>query len=265
MNTLSLRCRTSLLLATLALGVLCLVSFSARAQIAGETSSSPGMPAGYTLVASSDDGKKLVTHKTGPATLLAYLQITLRDLGKVFDGRPTLNGAFSDEQVKGRGGASFSGKLSGQPITGIVLCAADAEGADISVTYCFETAPAEAWDKLNCVVSAAANTMPVVGRKTAAANVRLRTYTFPDGTGTIGLPAGWKTDAQTVIQAVSIEGPSGQTVLLGCSYSVNTPDSFIVQNQMQLIENARRMGMQPPPPIEMFVAPYTSPVEALWS
>jgi hypothetical protein len=77
------------------------------------------------------------------------------------------------------------------------------------------------------------------------------------------LPEGWKTDAQTAIHGVRVQGPAGQTVSLGVSFTINTPDSFIVKNQMQLAAQARQMGFPPPKPIEMFVAPYTEPATAL--
>ena len=88
-------------------------------------------------------------------------------------------------------------------------------------------------------------------------------WIIPDGTGSIQLPAGWKTDAQTTIHGVRIQGPAGQTVLFGVSLTINTPDSFIVKNQVQMAANTRQMGLPPPKPIEMFVAPYTEPVAAL--
>jgi hypothetical protein len=115
--------------------------------------------------------------------------------------------------------------------------------------------PASEWAKLSGGTNA-----PAVA---AAPAIKMEEYAFPDGTGTIQLPAGWKTSARTCIQGVRIEGPAGQIVTLGQSYSVNTPDSFIVQNQIQMAAQARQMGFPPPKPIEMLVAPYTAPAEAL--
>ena len=80
--------------------------------------------------------------------------------------------------------------------------------------------------------------------KTAAADIPMHEYAFPDGTGSIQLPDGWKTSAQTCIHGVQIQGPADQTVSLGVSYSVNTPDSFIVQNQIQMAAQARQMLSQ---------------------
>ena len=91
----------------------------------------------------------------------------------------------------------------------------------------------------------------------------MQEYAFPDGTGSIQLPEGWKTSAQTCIHGVQVDGPAGQIVSLGISYSVNTPDSFIVQSQIQMAAQARQMGFPPPKPIEMLVAPYTGPEDAL--
>ena len=55
--------------------------------------------------------------------------------------------------------------------------------------------------------------MPQPGQPLAG--VPMHEYAFPDGTGSIQLPEGWKTSAQTCIHGVRIEGPAGQTVSLG--------------------------------------------------
>ncbi|MGO8928530.1 MAG: hypothetical protein ACLQU3_16805 [Limisphaerales bacterium] len=137
----------------------------------------------------------------------------------------------------------------------MVSCVLGDKGADIAVTYCRSDAPAAEWSRLSGGANSPAGA--------AGPAIKMAVYAFPDGTGTIQLPAGWKTGAQTCIHRVRVEGPAGQWVTLGQSYSVNTPGSFIVQNQKQLVARARQMGFPPPKPIEMLVAPYTGPVDAL--
>ncbi|MCX6929611.1 MAG: hypothetical protein NT154_41310 [Verrucomicrobia bacterium] len=217
--------------------------------------SSGGVPKGYSVVITTDSGKKLLTHKTEAKSVEAALGSSLQDLSGWFDARPATKGAFVDAKERRQGGAPFTAKLKGQPVKGLVSCALGENGADITVTYSRADAPASEWAKLSGGTNAPAG--PATG------GIKMHEYAFPDGTGSIQLPDGWKTSAQTCIHGVQIQGPAGQTVSLGVSYSVNTPDSFIVQNQIQLAAQARQMGFPPPKPIEMLVAPYTGPVEAL--
>ena len=214
-----------------------------------------GAPKGYNVAVTTEAGKKLLTHKAEAKSLPAALGSTLQDLSRWFDAKPATKGAFADAKDQQRGGAPFTATLNGQPVKGLIYCVTGEQGADITVTYCRADAPASEWTKLSGDTNAPA--------KTAAADIPMHEYAFPDGTGSIQLPDGWKTSAQTCIHGVQIQGPADQTVSLGVSYSVNTPDSFIVQNQIQMAAQARQMGFPPPKPIEMLVAPYTGPVEAL--
>ena len=197
----------------------------------------------------TDFGKKLVAHKAEAKSVEAVLASTLQDLSRCFDARPAAKGAFVEAKGRRRGGAPFTATLKGQPVKGLVSCVLGEKGADIAVTYCWSDAPASEWSKLSGGTNASGGA--------AAPAIEMEEYAFPDGTGTIQLPAGWKTSAQTCIHGVRVDGPSGQSVTLGQSYSVSTPDSFIVQNQKQLAAQARQMGFPPPKPIEMLVAPYT--------
>jgi hypothetical protein len=214
-----------------------------------------GAPAGYSVATVTDHGKKLVAHKAEAKSVPAALNSALQDMSRWFDSRPNATSAFADAKDHRRGGAPFTATLKGKPVKGLVFCVLGDTGADITVTYCRSDAPASEWAKLsNGTDSSAAAAVP---------GVKMEEYAFPDGTGSVQFPAGWKTSARTCIHGVRIEGPAGQWVTLGQSYSVNTPDSFIVQNQMQLAASARQMGFPPPKQIEMLVAPYTGPLDAL--
>ena len=214
-----------------------------------------GVPKGYSVVIATDSGKKLVAHKAEAKSVAAALGSSLQDLSGWFDSRPATKGAFVDAKERRQGGAPFTAKLKGQPVKGLVSCVLGENGADITVTYSRADAPASDWAKLSGGTNAPAGA--------AAEGIKMHEYAFPDGTGSIQLPDGWKTSAQTCIHGVQIQGPASQTVSLGVSYPVNTPDSFIVQNQIQMTAQARQMGFPPPRQIEMLVAPYTGPVDAL--
>lgn len=96
-----------------------------------------------------------------------------------------------------------------------------------------------------------------------APKVDLQTFNFPDGTGSIGLANGWRTNATTCAQGFLVEGPADQKLTVGMSLSIVTPDSQSVQLQRQMEQQARDMGMAPPPRIPMLVAPLTDPVTAM--
>jgi hypothetical protein len=52
-------------------------------------------------------------------------------------------------------------------------------------------------------------------------------------------------------------------VTIGSGMEILTPNSFLVRNQFQMALQARQMGLAPPPPLKMLVAPYSDPVTAL--
>jgi hypothetical protein len=214
-----------------------------------------GAPKGYSVAVATDAGKKLVAHKAEAKSVAAALSSSLQDLSRWFDARPVAKAAFADAKEQRRGGAPFTATLKGKPVKGLVYCVTDDRGADITVTYCRADAPASEWSQLSGNTNAPAGAAP--------AGVPMHEYRFPDGTGSIQLPEGWKTSAQTTIHGVRVEGPAEQTVSLGVNFTINSPDSFIVRNQVQMAAQARQMGFPPPKPIEMLVAPYTEPVTAL--
>ncbi len=235
----------------------CVSSLMASMAAPGADVGSMGVeaPSGYSVVVATEAGKRFVAHKAAAKSLSAALSAGLQDLSRWFDGKPIAKGAFADSKGQQRGGALFTATLKGQPVRGLIYCVNSEQGADVTVTYCRANAPATEWSKLTSGTNAPSGA--------AIASMPMHEYVFPDGTGSMQLPQGWKTDAQTSIHGVRIQGPAGQTVSLGINFTVNTPDSFIVKNQMQMAANARQMGLPPPKPIEMLVAAYTEPVTAL--
>jgi hypothetical protein len=211
------------------------------------------MPPGYLLAAASEAGKRLVAHKEAVTTVKAALETALKDLSVHFDAKPAARGAFTDARNQRWGGAPFEAKLKGRPIKGLVLCSVGEHGTDLAVAYCRADAPASEWAKRGAG-------HPGVADRTRG---KMTEYRFPDGTGSIQLPEGWKTSARTAIQGVPIEGPAGQLVTIGQSISINTPDSIAVQTQLQLQAQARQMGFPPPPGVDLLVAPFAEPAETV--
>lgn len=85
------------------------------------------------------------------------------------------------------------------------------------------------WSAALCLTVAAAVAAPQKGKKppakpaAAAPAVKLTTTEFPDGTGTIGLPAGWKIDGSYRGQ-VFCDGPGSQRVRMGTAFVIGRPD-----------------------------------------
>lgn len=215
------------------------------------------VPAGYTQVAQTDSGRKLVARLPKVQSVQAALRSAFKDLGTHFDAAPRAQTAFEDTKSHRWGGAPFEAKINGQPVKGLLLASVADQGADIMVAYCRADAPASEWAKLR---AEAPNGSTGAG---PGAVPRTREYRFPDGTGSIQIPEGWKTSAQTAIQGISIYGPEGQIVSIGQTVPVCTPDSMAVQTQLQLEAQARQMGFPPPKPLNLLVAPFAGPGEAL--
>jgi hypothetical protein len=69
----------------------------------------------------------------------------------------------------------------------------------------------------------------------------LKTTEFPDGTGTIGLPAGWRIDG-AYRGAVGCKGPGGSAVVMGFPWVIQRPDHE-VNNMAVRVEGPRaRVG-----------------------
>ena len=211
-------------------------------------------PPGYTVVTATDSGEALSIQKTDTQSVQAAFESTFPELAKYFDGKPTISGAFEDSKDKS-GLASFTASHKGQAVKGIVSCKLGEKGAAVAVIYCKADAPASEWTKLTAAPSDAATTDP--------SGVKMQVYQFPDGTGSIGLADGWKTNAQTCMTTVLLQGPENQNVNIGINIALQTPESPIAQMIKQNQANARRMNMRPPPPAPFIVSEFLEPGDAL--
>jgi hypothetical protein len=222
----------------------------------------PGSPAAanpmaaYTVEVSTNCGQSLLTHKPDATSVKAALEATFPDLAAYFGSNPTVGPAFQAAKDPNTGGATFSATLSGQAIKGIITCKIrDKGGATVAVVYGVADAPKVEWDKLVKPVAP-----PPAGP--ANANIAMKEYDFPDGTGKIGIPDGWTmTNGQSELHPCAVKGPADQVLFLHTGTSVARPDSPQVQNRRQIDAQRSRMGAPPLPPL--LVAPLTDPVEAL--
>ena len=224
---------------------------------------------GYTLVNHSDFGKALTRQFAAVDDVKKSLQLTFPDLARYFGARPEILGAYEDQKDHKSAGVAFSAQLDGKPVKGFVSSKINDQGATVAVIYCLADAPNAEWTKLITPPAgpdAAGNANGNDDRaalNAAIAKVPLKTYTFPDNTGSIGIADGWTTNAQT-LGGATVNGPADQQVIIGIGAEVVTPDSPMIRMQQQLAMNAWRMGGQQPAPINMLVAPFNpDPAEAV--
>jgi hypothetical protein len=205
-------------------------------------------PSGYLVIASKDAGRTLFIQKPNCQNVQTALQSTIGDLTKYFDAKPLVTGAFADAQGSHNGGAFFTAVLKGQNLKGWIICGLQNGTAAVTVIYDRPDAPR---DEVSALLAA----MP--------GQSKLSEHDFPDGSGSVNLPDNWQTNSTSVVGGVSIQGPSGQIVTLGQGTEVLTPDNMLVRNHNQMVMNAQQWGQPPPPPMQMLVAPYCEPTDAM--
>jgi hypothetical protein len=198
---------------------------------------------GYSVLASAGAGRAIFAQKPGATTVPAAIIAALRDLTRILDGKPTVQGAFADAPQQRRGGATFTGSLRGHPFRGTIMCGIGDKGAAVMVLYDAADAPAADWARLTAA-------LPL--------ETQMRSQSFGDGAGTIDVPPGWKITNSNNIGTVVINGPGGQNVSLGLGLEIITPDSMAAATQRQLADSG-----QLSPATRMLVAPYTGPADAL--
>jgi hypothetical protein len=173
--------------------------------------------AGYTVVAATDAGKSLVTQKAGATSIQSALEATFPDLALYFGARPKIGSAYEDARDHKSGGATFTAKLNGQEVRGIISCKMnDQFGATVAVIYGRSNATKAQWDALTTppqsdkpAADDNADADKAGANKTAADAIKAlgdnpTVYQFPDGTGSITLAAGWKTQSQSALDPIFI-------------------------------------------------------------
>jgi hypothetical protein len=210
----------------------------------GNVGANPGAAdahaAGFDMLAGTATGEALETRKPGAKSAQLALSDALPGLAKIFGAPPTIVGAFADDKDS-QAGASFTATLGGKPIKGMAICGVDDTGAIITIIYDQADAP-----PMNFAVLTAALPAPLVWED----------QIFPDKTGSTTLPADWQITGSTSTTFDAV-GPGGQTIDLGLSYSIETPD--VVKQLDTQIQTAKLVGAAP----RLMVAPFTGPVDAI--
>jgi hypothetical protein len=203
-------------------------------------SPAPALP-DVTELAHTATGRTLLLTQPSATTADAALDGALPRLTRAVGASITVQGRFADAKQPDRGGASFTATVDGRPVHGVTFCGrSTAGGEDVSVAYCAVDAPQADWQTLTAALPH---------------QVKLTTYSFPDGTGSIGLAEGWTCDAKSAADPVIARGPDGQNVIMGSVVAVNgsrSPAAHMRQMGEQVRKNLedtyKRLGRQPPPP-----------------
>ncbi len=253
----------SFLLCTARVAVLAVITLPMAACSAGKGGE---VPPGYTVVTTVGSGKALSRRLPQVKSVTTALRATLADLERYFGSKPEARGAYEDTRDHLSGGAGFKADFKGRPVHGFISCRIGPEGAFVAVVYANADAPRSEWAQLleaapsNGAGPSASTTGEEV--RPPGGNAPLKPYRFPDGTGVMGIATGWHTDAPSCAGPVVVQGPADQSVAMGLTWSVSTPDSLAVQNHRQMMATARQLGSRPPQ-FDMLVAPFTGPLDAL--
>ncbi len=202
-----------------------------------------GALANYTILKTTDYGKSMTRNFSATTTARQVVKATVPDLLAFFGQKPRLVGVYQDQRDKKSACVFFSETLSGQPVKGISVIKVTDDATREWVVFCQANAPKGEAMKLLALhkpsppavnasagfTSAGASDAPAAAsdgsnlQSVAPANIKLQTYNFPDGTGSVGIPDGWTCTSPTIGNSI-VKGPADQTVGLDLSAVVDVPN-----------------------------------------
>jgi hypothetical protein len=222
-----------------------------------------GALANYTILKTTDYGKSMTRNFSAKTTARQVVKATVPDLLAFFGQKPKLVGVYQDQRDKKSTCVFFSESLNGQPVKGISVIKVTDDATREWVVFCRANAPKGEAMKLlalhkpsqpavdtsagssgaggGAVAAGSAPANPPANDSSAAptvptassggsnlqsippADIKLQTYNFPDGTGSVGVPDGWTCTSQTIGNCI-VKGPADQTVGLDLSAIVDVPN-----------------------------------------
>jgi hypothetical protein len=195
-----------------------------------------GPLANYTILMTTDHGKSMTRDFPAGTTGRQVVQATVPDLLAFFGEKPKLVGIYRDQKDQKSACVFFSETLAGQPVNGLSVIKVADDATHEWIVFCNANAPkGEAMKLLSLdkpstqpagaaavAVSDPSSAGPSA-QQIAPANVKMQTYNFPDGTGSVGVPEGWTCDSPTIGNSL-VKGPADQTVGLDLSAMVDVPN-----------------------------------------
>jgi hypothetical protein len=165
---------------------------------------------------------------------------TMRDLSAWLDAKPALAGAMVDTKDL-RATATFTGKLKGQAVKGIVTIGAGDKGSAVSIVYGLAEVP---------------DVQILRMARSISGEVKWVDARSPDGSATMKLPEGWLLTGASN-GAVDIAGPDGQAAALGIAMPMITPEG-----ERAWLQSQAAIGMQPRPS-GLMISPMGKPSDIL--
>jgi hypothetical protein len=201
----------------------------------------------YTILKTTDYGKSMTRDFPGQTTARQVVKATVPDLLAFFGEKPKLVGVYQDQKDKKSACVFFSEDLSGQPVKGLSVIKVTDDATREWIVFCQANAPKGEAMKLLALQTPSAQpaggggatsantpsqdtgaTPAVAGGSSGSAqpvpdaDIKLQTYSFPDGTGTVGVPEGWTCNSPTIGNAI-VKGPASQTVAFDLAGQVDVP------------------------------------------
>jgi hypothetical protein len=212
---------------------------------ARSTTGGGGVPEGFKVVSRSGNiGQALAANLSGAQPARAAFKTVFQQISTYLDGPPKLQGAYGDrnnQEVQ----AFFRGSYQGSRVTGMIMVAVAGGSGRAAAIFDQDAQFSRSFPVLSRGL--VRETTPAAGGGGGGMGqpLALTRTTFPDGSGVIGLPAGWKIDSSWK-GIVDASGPQGQKVVFG----------YYQQVFVNLIG--------PPPKLQGFIhGPYRDPAGAL--
>jgi hypothetical protein len=250
-----MKMKTIALLAALSIPGVCVSSLAAADADTPPPGTGP-FP-NYAILKTTDYGMSITRDFPAQTTARQVVRATVPDLLAYFGEKPKLVGVYLDQKDKKSACVFFSENLGGQPVKGLSVIKVTDDATREWVVFCRADAPRGEAMKLLSLhqpstlptgdgsasaaggsatpanpptndtsathtvadgSSAGGNAQP-----TPPADIKLQTYNFPDGTGSVGVPDGWTCDSKTIGNCM-VKGPADQTVGLDLSAIVDVPN-----------------------------------------
>lgn len=197
-------------------------------------SDEPELFGNFTVLGETQAGKALFIRLPGAQNLESAMTQTADELGRIFDAKPELSGAFADAEGKNKGVVSLTAKLSGRDIRGLIFCGVGRDGGSANVVVAAASAPKQELVTL-------LGFMP-------GPPIKMTPHLFPDGSGSIDLPDGWTTPDQTAAHGIGVQGPEGQLVIWHGMLLMSDPECGTIRMarqtyQIQFQNYQRQMQM----------------------
>jgi hypothetical protein len=202
----------------------------------------PPLPKEFSLAGKCDAGRSLVCMKNDVKSARQMLLMTLDQLAGYFDERPALDACYGDKDDRAAV-TSFQAKLKGNSMKGAIFASVGETGGTSIVIFDRQGASPAALARL------AAAAAPV-------GNMQWTPTRLPDGSGALLLPEKWKLTGASN-GALDAAGPNGQTISLGISFTIFTPEAEAAFHQPRAA-----LGL-PYQPTGFLVARFCEPAEAV--